>query len=170
MKKFFNKKMIFIFVLFLGLLFINNNLVFASVSITTASTNWIDTSVSNNETVLITSSTYNTAYIDSYLDLEQSPFDAFKLIIDYYNEQYPDVLNYTSSDLPEYYALFTAPDDDEECGYSYFFLFSSKSFKRDTNLYAGQFSCSFVSSDSDESEEGLIVYASCNEGRLYCKS
>ena len=64
MKKFLNKKILFIFALFLFFVFINCNPVSA-------------------EGVLITSETYNKSFIDSHTDIGQSPFDAVGKIVDY---------------------------------------------------------------------------------------
>lgn len=121
MKKFLNRKILFIFSLFLFFILINNNSVHAS-------------------SVLVTSDTYNKAFIDSYIDAGQSPLDALKKIVDHYNEVSPGTLQFTSEDLPPYYVLiepFNSGGSSD--GYTFFFseypLFYRKGNYANTDYY-----------------------------------
>lgn len=103
MKKFLSRKILFIFSLFLFFILINSNSVHAS-------------------SVLVTSDTYNKAFIDSYIDAGQSPLDAFKKIVDHYNEVSPGTLQFTSEDLPPYYVIVDPKDSNgNSIGYTFFF-------------------------------------------------
>lgn len=79
----------------------------------------------SNDSILVTSSTYNNSFIDAYIDAEQSPFDGFKKLIDRFNEEYPNTLKITSSDLPKYAILVKIPNGEK---YSYKFYYSSEIF------------------------------------------
>lgn len=105
------------------------------------------------ESVLIPSNTYNISFINSYLDAGQSPRDAFGIIVDYYHNQDANAVQYSSSDLPPYYALFKVPDDNAECGYYYHFMFTEYPFLRDHNLYAGEFAYNLT---YPKSEDGIV--------------
>lgn len=94
MKKFLNNKILFILALFLFFILINMNQVRADN---------VDTYYNS---IIVTSETYNKAFIDSYIDAGQSPFDGLKKIVNHYNKLYPETLKITSNDLPPYYFMY----------------------------------------------------------------
>lgn len=106
MKKFLNKKILFILSLFLFFLFLNTSSSFA-YSIDT------DFALSPN---------YNIDWINSYLDLNQDPTAGIKAMID----SHQDYFNFTSNDLGYYWILerfdYNDPDDGSS-KYSYLFYF-----------------------------------------------
>lgn len=116
MKKFLNNKFLVTVALFLFFLLLNCNSVRA-------------------ESVLVTTDTYDKAFIDSHIDAGQSPFDAVKKVVDYYNTNYPDTITYSSSDLPKYGLLvkgvgpISSGGEDIE---KYLFIFTSVPFRTDS--------------------------------------
>lgn len=141
MKKIFNKKLLFVLALFLFFILINCNSVHASDA-------------------LVVSETYNMSFIDNHIDAGQSPFDAFKKIVDRFNDYSPGTLNFTSSDLPEYAVMFNvynSVDKEDE----YYFLFSTKKLcwngGGSPDIY-GQTSASIL--HFDNSDVPLLYYCS----------
>lgn len=136
MKKFLNKKLLFILALFLFFILINFSTVRA-------------------ESVLVTSDTYNKAFIDSYIDAGQSPRDAFKKIVDDYNELYPDVLSFTSADLPPYYVLYETYFEGNLTYYN--FIFSEYPLLYYDTSYVGRLHLSFNHPEGISSQKYYTV-------------
>lgn len=118
MKKLFNQKIFFTLILFFIFLLITSKASFA-------------------EGIIITSQTYNKSFIDSYIDVEQSPFEAFEKIVDYYHGQNPDEFTFSSEDLPSYALLISGYGHenagDEDFTTKYVFVYTSTPLVNDVS-------------------------------------
>lgn len=97
MKKNLNKKILLFFIVFLFLLIINTSKSFALEGV---EYNYSNIKYSFEQ------DTYNTSYIDSYLEVGQSPFEAFGKIVDYFHNKNPESIKVSSDDLPEKAVMF----------------------------------------------------------------
>lgn len=115
MKKLLNNKLFLILALYLFFLFINIKPSFA------AQEGFYD--------LYVTSEKYNKNFIDNYIEVEQSPFEALKEVVDYFKENYPDSFAISSNNLPKYAMLIKLEGSDsreDAITSDYLFVYSSK--------------------------------------------
>ena len=123
MKKFLNKKLLFILALFLFFILINSKPSYAS-----------DIYQFDEEIYITDTTMYNYDYIQACIDAGQSPIDAAKNILDEYHSKYPETVLCSSSDLPNNAFVVRSIDEDAEGATTnhFYIVFNNGKAQKDT--------------------------------------